>query len=248
MDVSGTENNSFTNQLNSYFGFSEYRPRLNLLSCAMDPQKICGWISSGSLVDFKKLSDGSPVVFWWIFCGLPDDSSPPPTTPPQISSGSSGQSLHVDLGQFDVVVDVEPDDGSQVGDAVPELQQMRVIDGHPKLFRGAEDLHLERLALHEGEALQVSLLLAPLLADAAVPHDHLLAALIEARVEVESQIIRCIQIHCELVCSGRDGSFNGDQLFVMKSTRKILFVRNCQTLLRGNRKGRSRSRSWSWSR
>lgn len=126
-----------------------------------------------------------------------------------------------------------------------ELQQMRVVDGHLKLAPGAEDLHLEWLSMDEGEALQVSLLLAPLLADAAVPDDHLLAVLIETRVEVESQIIGCIQIHGELVCSGPDGSFDGDQKFVMKSTRKMLFVWNCQTLLRGNRDGRSRSRSWS---
>ena len=50
---------------------------------------------------------------------------------------------------------------------------------------------LERLPLDEGEVLLVPLLVAPPLADVAVPDDHLPAVLVEAGVEVEGQVIRC---------------------------------------------------------
>lgn len=45
--------------------------------------------------------------------------------------------------------------------------------------------------------LQLSLLATPLFGDAAVPDDHLPAVLVETRVEVEGQVARCGQIHCD---------------------------------------------------
>lgn len=50
----------------------------------------------------------------------------------------------MDLGQVEVIVDVEYVDGSQVPDPVLERQQVRVVDGHLKLCVGAEDLHLQQ--------------------------------------------------------------------------------------------------------
>lgn len=49
--------------------------------------------------------------------------------------------------------------------------------------------NLKRLTLDEGKVLQISLLFAPFFADAAVSDDHLLALLIESRVEVKGQIV-----------------------------------------------------------
>lgn len=142
----------------------------------------------------------------------------------------------MDPGQRDVVVDVERVDGSQVGVSVCERQQVRVVDGHLKLGAGAEDLQLERLPLDEGEPRQLPLFLSPPFIDAAVPDDHLIAALVEARVEVENQVTRGGQIHCELVSVGFDGSSDGDEQFVVNSSLKTLVIRNRQTL------GSSRSR------
>lgn len=51
-----------------------------------------------------------------------------------------------------------------------------------------QTLDLERLPPAEGEVRQLPLLRPPLLADAAVPDDHLLAVLVKARVEVEGQV------------------------------------------------------------
>lgn len=50
-------------------------------------------------------------------------------------------------------------------------------------------LDLEWPPLGEGEVPQVSFLFAPLLPDAAVPDDRLPALVVEARVEVECQVV-----------------------------------------------------------
>lgn len=55
--------------------------------------------------------------------------------------------------------------------------------------------HLERLPLDEGEMLQLSLLGTPPLGDAAVPDDHLLAILVETRVQMEGQVPWCGHVH-----------------------------------------------------
>lgn len=52
--------------------------------------------------------------------------------------------FHMDLGQGQVIVDVEPVDGAQVGDSVFELQQVGAVHGHLKLAVGAQDLHLQQ--------------------------------------------------------------------------------------------------------
>lgn len=46
----------------------------------------------------------------------------------------------------------------------------------------------KRISWDEREGFQLSLLRSPLLVDQAVPDDHLLAVLVEARVEVEGQV------------------------------------------------------------
>lgn len=56
----------------------------------------------------------------------------------------SGQGLHVEPGQLEVVVDAECVDGPQVGDPVSECQQVRVVDGHLILTVGAADLQLQQ--------------------------------------------------------------------------------------------------------
>lgn len=53
----------------------------------------------------------------------------------------------------------------------------------------------ERLSRGEGKVSQLSLLRPPLIADAAVPDDHLPATLVEARVKVEGQVTSRGQIH-----------------------------------------------------
>ena len=50
----------------------------------------------------------------------------------------------MDLGQVEVIVDVERVDGSEVGDPVSVLQQVGAVDGHLKLPVGAKDLYLQR--------------------------------------------------------------------------------------------------------
>lgn len=55
----------------------------------------------------------------------------------------SGHGLHVDLGQAEVVVDLDGVDGPEVSDPVSERQQMRLVDGHIILTVGAKDLQLQ---------------------------------------------------------------------------------------------------------
>lgn len=50
----------------------------------------------------------------------------------------------MDLGQGEVVVDVESIDGPQIGDPVFVSQQVRLVDGHLILSTAAEDLYLQR--------------------------------------------------------------------------------------------------------
>lgn len=99
---------------------------------------------------------------------------------------------------------------------------MGVVDSHPKLAVGAKNLHLQhndkmsatfsrmyghvtenmsdlkRFSLNKGEELQLSLLWSPLLANEAVPDNHLFSTLVEARVEVKGNI-RPIggHVHCD---------------------------------------------------
>lgn len=47
---------------------------------------------------------------------------------------------------------------------------------------------LKRHSRDEGKGVQLSLLRSPLLVDAAVPDNHLVAVLVEARVEVEGNV------------------------------------------------------------
>lgn len=54
--------------------------------------------------------------------------------------------------------------------------------------------YLKWLSQDKGEVLQLSLLFPPLLLDAAVPDDHPLPVLVEARVEVKGQVFCCVQI------------------------------------------------------
>lgn len=54
---------------------------------------------------------------------------------------------------------------------------------------------LKILPRHKREVLQLPLLFAPLFTDAAVSDNHLLAALVEARVEVEGDVTSCGQVH-----------------------------------------------------
>lgn len=56
---------------------------------------------------------------------------------------------------------------------------------------------LKGLSLDEGEVLQLSLFWPPLVANEAVPDDHLPAILIETRVEVEGQVMSCGHVHCD---------------------------------------------------
>lgn len=64
----------------------------------------------------------------------------------------SGHGLHVDLGQTEVVVDLDGVDGPEVSDPVLECQQMRILDGHLILTVGAKDLQLQRQN-HKPQAL-----------------------------------------------------------------------------------------------
>lgn len=56
---------------------------------------------------------------------------------------------------------------------------------------------LEWLPLDKREPLEISLFSPPLIVDAAVPDYHLIATLVEARVEMEGQVACCGQIHCD---------------------------------------------------
>lgn len=55
---------------------------------------------------------------------------------------------------------------------------------------------------------ELSLLLPPLFVNTTVPDDHLIAVLIEARVEVEGQVAICVQIHCEPKKQQRQSEIN----------------------------------------
>lgn len=60
---------------------------------------------------------------------------------------------------------------------------------------------LKGLSLDKGEVLGVSLLFTPPPSDAAVPNHHLPATLVEARVEVEGQVIGRTNIHSNPECN-----------------------------------------------
>lgn len=55
----------------------------------------------------------------------------------------------MDLGQGEVVVDVDSIDGPQIGDPVSVRQQGRLVDGHPILVAGAEDLNLQQQSIRQ---------------------------------------------------------------------------------------------------
>lgn len=121
-------------------------------------------------------------------------------------------------------------------------QQVAVVDSDLELLVCAEDLHLERLSSSEGEAGTLPLLPPPLVPDPAVPHDHLLPVLVETWVEVECQVLVCVQIHHDLVRVWFDASNDGDQQFVVNAVGQRLGVRHRQILLGGNSRTRSRSK------
>lgn len=52
--------------------------------------------------------------------------------------------LHVDVGEDDIMQDVDSVDLVELSDAVAELKQRDVVHCHPERFRSAQDLHLER--------------------------------------------------------------------------------------------------------
>lgn len=150
-------------------------------------------------------------------------------------------SLNRDIGQRQVVVDVELVDGSQVGDSMIVVQ-MHIPPGininhvHAEPLVRARDLHLKRLSRGEGEEIERSLLLPPRPPDAAVPDDHLLAVFVEAGVEVEGQIsLRSMshgQIHRDLDgVGGYDDSSDGYDESIIDAVGKHLRVRNPQAAL-----------------
>lgn len=93
---------------------------------------------------------------------------------------------------------------------------MGTVDGHFILTGGAQDLHLKLLATDEGKS-GLSLLLVPSSPPEAVHDDHLLAILIESRVEVKGNVAATTQIHSELFGIGLDSSSNGYEQFVINS-------------------------------
>lgn len=55
-----------------------------------------------------------------------------------------GQRLHIDVGEDDVVQDVDSVDAVELSDAVSELEQRDVVHSHPERLLIAQDLHLEQ--------------------------------------------------------------------------------------------------------
>lgn len=81
--------------------------------------------------------------------------------------------------------------------------------GHSWIWQD-EIFDLEWLSLNKGELGQLSLLTSPNIADAAVPDNHLLAVLIEARVEVEGQVTWCSQIDGDPIRQQKKHGSNSD--------------------------------------
>lgn len=52
------------------------------------------------------------------------------------------ENLQVDVGEDDIVQDVDSVDLVELSDAVPELKQRDVVHGDPERLVGAQDLHL----------------------------------------------------------------------------------------------------------
>lgn len=56
--------------------------------------------------------------------------------------------LHIDVGEDDVVQDVDSVNLVELSDAVSELEHRDVVHRHPERLRTAQDLHLEEEAGH----------------------------------------------------------------------------------------------------
>lgn len=52
--------------------------------------------------------------------------------------------LHIDVGEDDIMQDVDPVNLVELSDAVSELKQRDVVHCHPERLMSAHDLHLEQ--------------------------------------------------------------------------------------------------------
>lgn len=100
-----------------------------------------------------------------------------------------------DAGEGDITSHTQLSDLIQVFYTVFVLQQVSIIDGYLQTIRFTQNLNLERFASLKGEAGQSSLLLPPVVLQHAVAHNHFPVVLIEARVEVEGNILALNQVH-----------------------------------------------------
>lgn len=57
--------------------------------------------------------------------------------------------------------------------------------------------YLKSLTRYEGKVGDLSLFFSPLVSDAAVPDDHLMAILIKTRVKVKGKVMTSVQVHCD---------------------------------------------------
>lgn len=88
---------------------------------------------------------------------------------------------------------------------------------------------LKWLSCGEGKApWKVSLFFPPFRANAAVPHDRLLASFIEARVEVERQVLCWWQIHCDPETEPAHLTENPEVTGHPSMVNNIMFIRTCQ--------------------
>lgn len=144
--------------------------------------------------------------------------------------------LHIELGQRDVVVHIHAADGPVR--PVFKLEQVRVVHCNSEAGRSHQDLHLEAPSWSEREASrQLALFTAPLLPNLAVPHNHLLPALVKARVKVEYDVLARVEVNDELVGVVFDSSSDGDEL-VLQSVRTLVIERHRQVCLRSHRASR----------
>lgn len=106
--------------------------------------------------------------------------------------------LHIDVGEHDVMQDVDSADLVELPDAVSELEYRDVVHGHPERLVGAQDLHLKWAPESERKGpLHVPLLGAPALAQLVVADHHLFPSLAEAWVDVKGNVVASQEVDRE---------------------------------------------------
>lgn len=135
--------------------------------------------------------------------------------------------LHVDVGEDNIMQDVDSVDLIKLSDAVSELKQRDVVHSHPERVMCAEDLHLKGAPESKGEgSLQVPLLYTPALPHFVVTDHYLFAPLAEPRVNVKSNVIASQKVDGEHFSIWFDMAQNRHHHFVVDSSGQVEVVRH----------------------